>query len=184
MVHLVLNFHLTLKIRSRYTHIHTHNNISQFCHVFPFWKSSTFLDVLEKDQSTPRRVAPRPSQKGKKSRSSPAQHHVDTEAPAPQWTTSSLDGRQHKHQSQHQLCRHIDNVISACYGPLGYEPINHGNILGVLRNSSIFQLLLRMRLTSNIIHNAPNVFCGGTDRLTITHTSLNAADFREGLLSR
>ena len=134
LVHLVLNFHLTLKV-SRYTHTHTHNNISQFCHVFPFWKSSTFLDVLEKDQSTPRRVAPRPSQKGKKSRSSPAQHHVDTEAPAPQSTTSSLDGRQHKHQSQHQLCRHIDNVISACYGP-GDLSITHRCIDGKKRNSS------------------------------------------------
>jgi len=40
-----------------------------------------------------------------------------------------------------------------------------------------------MRLTSNIRHNAPNDICGGTDRLTNIHTTLNAADFREGFHS-
>jgi hypothetical protein len=70
----------------------------------------------------------------KKSRSSPAQQHVDTKAPAPQSTTSSLDGRQHRHQSQHQLCRHIDNVISACYGP-GDLSITHRCIDGKKMNN-------------------------------------------------
>ena len=64
-----------------------------------------------------------------------------------------------------------------------------------------------MRLTSNIIHNAPNVICWGTDTLTNTHIillldyidkyvlpypclscrrlgTIRLSDFREGLLSR
>ena len=43
------------------------------------------------------------------------------------------------------------------------QAYNHGNIRGVLRNVSICQQLLRIRLTSNIINNAPHVICGGTD---------------------
>jgi hypothetical protein len=42
--------------------------------------------------------------KAKKLRSSPAQKHVNTEAPAPQSPASSLDG--HQHQRQHQRQHH------------------------------------------------------------------------------
>ena len=84
---------------------------------FHFGKVRHFWTFCRKSNRHPEKCHLILHKKAKKSRLSPAQQHVDTEAPAPQSTTSSLDGRQHKHQSQHQLCRHIDNVISACYGP-------------------------------------------------------------------